>query len=198
MKRRPIHFYSKEEIEYLRKITPRRYNKEITKMFNEKFGLNISEKAISGIRKRHGIKTGFDGCFEKGHMPWNKGKTGHIGPNKTSFKKGNIPSNYRPVGSERVNVEGYVEVKTADPNVWEYKHVKVWKKHSGPVPEGHAIIFGDGDKMNFDIDNLICVSRRQLLTLNRHGLIQEDTELTKTGIIVVDVYHKIADRERAE
>jgi len=33
--------YTKEHIEYLREITPGRTNKEITKMFNEKFNLNI-------------------------------------------------------------------------------------------------------------------------------------------------------------
>ena len=38
------------------------------------------------------------------------------GCERTWFKKGHIPANYRPVGSERVNADGYIEVKVADPN----------------------------------------------------------------------------------
>ncbi len=71
-----MHFYTTKEIEYLRKITPGKSNREITRMFNKKFGLDIGEKAIAATRKRYEIKTGSDGRFKKGRTPWNKGKKG--------------------------------------------------------------------------------------------------------------------------
>lgn len=46
-----------------------------------------------------------------------------------------------------------------------------------------------------DIDNLILVSRKQLLILNNNNLIKNDVELTKTGIIIADIYSKINERK---
>ena len=190
-----IHFYTEEEIDYLRKISPGRTNKKITKMFNDKFKLNQSERAIEGTRKRYEIKNGVDARFKKGHKPWNKGLKGYMGANKTSFKKGEVPPNYLPIGSKRVTKDGYVEIKVADPNKWKGKHRIVWEKRNGPAPEGYAVIFGDGNNRNFNIDNLILVSRKQLLKLNQYGLIKNDAELTRTGVIIADLHSKINERK---
>jgi hypothetical protein len=59
------------------------------------------------------------------------------------------------------------------------------------------VIFGDGDKQNIDISNLMLVSRKQLVRLNQNGLIQGDIELTRTGIIIADVMSKIGERRKS-
>jgi hypothetical protein len=120
-----------------------------------------------------------------------------IGGEETQFKKGNRPHNYKPVGTERVNGEGYVDVKIADPNKWRSKHILIWEKENGPVPKGHVIIFGDGNRLNLELDNLILVSRKQLAILNKNNLIQKDADLTRTGIIVADIYRKINEQKKA-
>lgn len=188
-------------MEYLRKITPGRWNKEITEMFNKKFGTNKTEGAISGVRQRNGIKTGFNGAFPKGSIPWNKGKKGYMGANKTSFKKGERPPTWVPIGTERVTVDGYPEIKVkegAGQENWRGKHIVIWEKENGPLPKGHVIIFGDKDKTNLDINNLICVSRKQLLGLNRHDLIQDDAELTRTAVNIVDLSYKISEASKED
>lgn len=192
-----MHFYNEEEIKYLKKITSGRTNKEITKMFNEKFNLNQTEKAISAVRKRYEIKSGLNGQFKKGQEPWNKGIKGIYakGCEKTWFKKGNTPVNHKPVGSERITVDGYTEIKVAEPNKWRLKQQLIWEKYNGTIPKGYSILFGDGNKRNFDIDNLILVSRQQLLIMNRNKLIQADADLTKTGLIIADIYQKIGQRK---
>lgn len=191
--------YTEEQIEYLREITPGRWNKEITQMFNDKFNTNRSEGAIRGARLRNGIHTGFNGAFPKGSTPWNKGKRGFMGANATSFKKGEKPPNWVPIGTERTTIDGYPETKVQDgkgQKNWRGKHIVTWEKENGPLPKGHVIIFGDGDKDNLDIDNLICVTRKQLLGLNRHDLIQNDAELTKVGVNIVDLSYKISERSK--
>ena len=45
------------------------------------------------------------------------------------------------------------------------------------LPRGHAVIFLDGNKRNFDPDNLKLVTRAQLLALNRHNYQQQPDEL---------------------
>ena len=72
----------------------------------------------------------------------------------------------------------------------------VWERENGPVPKGHVVIFGDRNRRNFEINNLILVSRKQLVRLNQNNLIQNDAELTKTGVIVADIYGKLGERKK--
>lgn len=39
-------------------------------------------------------------------------------------------------------------------------HIIEWENHFGPVPKGHIIHHKDGNKLNWDIDNLELLSRR--------------------------------------
>lgn len=193
-----MHFYSKEEIEYLNNISYGRTNKQITELFNKRFNLELGKKAISAVRKRHGIKTGENGRFPKGNIPHNKGKKGLGGWEPTQFKKGHKPHNYNPIGTERVNGDGYVDIKIADPNKWKGKHILLWEEHNGPLPKGHVVIFADRNNRNFEPNNLVLVSRQQLLMLNRHKLIQDSADLTRTGILIADLMSKTNQRKRGK
>lgn len=193
--------YTEEQLAYIRELCKinKITNKEITEKFNKKFSTNKSEKAIRAIRQKYGIyiENPEKGYFPKGHVPWNKGLKGiDIGGKETQFKKGDMPPNYQPVGTERVTVDGYIEVKVADPNVWEGKHRIIWQEHNGPIPDGFVVIFGDGDKTNFNIDNLVLVSRAQLLKMNQYNLIQNDADLTRIGALIADLHLKIGEKSR--
>ena len=169
----------------------------MAKLVNEAFGTNYTKEQIKGYYARHKLDSGLTGRFIKGQESWNKGKPKTwVGGEETQFKKGHIPANHRQVGSERVNVDGYAEIKVAEPNKWRLKHNVIWEQHHGPIPKSHCVIFGDGDKQNLDINNLILVSRKQLVRLNQNGLIQNDIELTKTGIIIADVMSKVGERRK--
>lgn len=100
---------------------------------------------------------------------------------RTMFKKGNVPGNHRPVGSERVNVDGYIEIKVKEPSKWRLKHNVVWEQHHGKIPKGSVVIFLDRDKMNVSIDNLKMITRSELLTMIRHGLYGDSAETTEVG-----------------
>jgi hypothetical protein len=115
---------------------------------------------------------------------------------QSQFKHGNIPWNYHPVGTERTNRDGYLEVKIADPKTWKAKHVIIWEAANGTVPKGSVIIFADGNRLNIALDNLVMVSRSELAVMNRCGLIFEDAEMTKTGKTIADIKIKIADRKK--
>lgn len=190
------HRWTEEEKEYLKVITKGRHYKEIVELMNNKFEYNFTEKQIKSAIGNYKLNTGLTGQFNSGDIPYNKGKKGLTSANKTSFKEGQKPVNYRPVGSERINVDGYIEVKVRDPNKWSLKHKVIWEKDKGAMPKGHAIIFGDGNRENLDVNNLILVSRQQLLILNRKKLITNDANLTRTGVIIADIYQKISKRSK--
>ena len=195
----PQHIWSDEEKQYLAEITPGRGYKEIQSMMSCKFGFDYTHHQIKGAITRNKLNTGRTGRFEKGHATWNKGTKGLTKANVTSFKKGQKSHNYKPVGSERITKDGYCEIKVSDTGRrWRPKHVLIYEKHHGKVPKGSAVIFLDGDKRNFDIDNLYLVTRSQLAMLNKNSLIQKDADLTKTAINVVDLMKKISAIEKKD
>lgn len=173
-----------------------RGNAELAEMVNQKFGLNLTTHQINTFKKNRGLRSGLDCRFQPGRVPFNKGKKGIGGHEPTQFKKGQMPHNYKPVGTERTNPEGYIDVKIADPNVWRAKHMLIWEEANGPIPKGHVLLFGDGNRHNVILDNLILVTRGQLALLNQHKLIQNHVDLTRTGILIADLYKKIGERKK--
>lgn len=139
-----------------------------------------------------------NGRFEKGHIPFNKGKKWSDYMSEESqeelrkhlFKKGNKVHNSRPIGSERFDKDYYVVVKVAEPNKWQLKHRYLYEQKYGKIPKGYNLIFADGDKYNFDLDNLVLVSNAELLIMNKKGLYKKNKELTKTGSLVAKVINK--------
>lgn len=172
--------------------------KAMAELLNKTFGTSYTHIQLKGYYANHKINSGVTGYFPKGHIPANKGKKGvsYDGMKATQFKKGHMPHNYKPVGTERVNGDDYVDIKIADPNKWKGKHILVWEAANGPVPKGHVIVFGDGNRRNFDPDNLLLVSRAQLARLNQNNLIQNDAELTKAALVIADIRNKIGERKR--
>ena len=188
--KKPQHRWTDEEKEYLASIVKGKTYKELLALMNEKFEYEFSSQQIESALRRYNLKTGNTGQFKKYQEPWNKGLKGYIGANKTSFKKGTIPPNYKPVGTERFAKDGYIEVKVKDPNVWELKHRYIYKKHHGEIPNGYNVIFADKNISNFDIDNLILVSKAEMLILNKNKLIFEDKDFTKVGVNIAKLINK--------
>ena len=164
-----------------------RYNQELADLFNQKFNTNITSRTIKSYKANNKLNSGLSGKFRKGQAPHNKGKKMpkevYEKVKHTMFAKGNVPPNHRPVGSERISKDGYIEVKVAEPNKWRLKQRVVYEEAKGKIPEGCPIIFLDGNKRNFDIDNLRCVTRSELLYLNCNGL-NNSNEITETGILM--------------
>lgn len=180
--------FNDEVIEYVKNNVRNLYNKELTRLINEKFDKSYTLEQIEALKARLKISSGLTGYFEAGHTPKNKGKKVSIEQyekcSKTMFKKGNLPHNHRPVGSERINKDGYVEIKIEEPNKWKPKHIVVYEKYYGSVPTGHNVIFLDKNKENVDINNLALVTKAQMARLNQGHMISEFPEVTKAGIVL--------------
>ncbi len=164
-----------------------RYNQELADLFNQKFNTNITSRMIKSYKANNKLNSGLTGKFRKGQTPHNKGKKMpkevYEKVKHTMFAKGNVPPNHRPVGSERISKDGYIEVKVAEPNKWRLKQRVVYEEAKGKIPEGCTIIFLDGNKQNCNIDNLRCITRSELLYLNCNGL-NNSNEITETGILM--------------
>jgi hypothetical protein len=112
--------------------------------------------------------------FVKGQTSWNKGRS-YMPSGRVAegwFPKGHMPHNWKPVGSTRINSEGYLDIKTDNtakgPRAWTAVHRLNWIAAHGPIPKGKFIRFKDGNPRNPMVENLELVDRRDHLRLNWH------------------------------
>ena len=116
----------------------------------------------------------------------------------TMFKKGNIPANHRPIGSERIdNRDGSILIKVQDGHLqknWMSKSRYVYEQAHGKIPKGHKVIFADGNNRNFNLDNLILVSNAEEFIMNQRKLMSKNAEFTKTGAVIAKVLSKAKKR----
>ena len=157
---------------------------KMAQIINQKFKTNYSKQQLKSYYANHNLNSGITGYFEKGHIPFNKGIKGKCaaGCEKTWFKKGHTPVNHKPVGSERISKDGYIEIKVAEPNKWMLKHRFVWEKENGPLPKGMIIRFLDDNKLNCNIENMVLVSRAEHIEITRHNLHSCNPEVSKVGV----------------
>ena len=193
------HKYTEEEDKFLIDNVKGISLKELTDKFNQKFNNNLSESAIANRKNKLKISSGVNyGQFKKGCYPANKGKKwdDYVSKDKqekmkkTCFKKGNIPHNHRQIFEERLDKNGYIEMKIKEPNVWQKKHRYIYEQHFGKIPKNHKVIFLDGNNRNFNIKNLKLVSNAEELIMNNNKLRYNNKELTETGILIAKIIHK--------
>ena len=175
---------------------------DLTVVLNAHFSINKRESQVGAFLNNRRILSGRTGCFPKGHRSWNTGTKGICKPNSGNFKKGNIPPNRKPVGTERIDSkDGHLLVKTSQKNpytgfpAWyRSKHVVMWEEANGPIPPGMVVAFKDGDNRHCVIENLMLISRAELLSLNQHGYKGMPDELKPSVLAVAKLEVKLKKR----
>lgn len=150
--------------------------------FERRFGFRPTSRQISRFRSKNGHQT----------------KAGTL--YKTRSKR------MVPVGTERIGNNGYIFVKVSDyatvpgtKDNWKRKQTLVWERENGrSVPEGCQIVSADGDKTNCDIDNLVCVSRADMATVNRLRIPYSDRQTLEAALAYARLSSKIIDAEAAK
>lgn len=191
--------FTQKQARFVRKNYLRLTIPELTSEFNRRYGTEMTVQQIRSFTRNHSIRSGRTGCFEKGHKSWNKGTKGLTGANSGSFKPGNKPASLRPVGAERIDSkDGYILIKVAQPDPYtgfqtrfRQKHVIIWEQEHGPVPAGMIVAFVDGNKANCDINNLMLISRAELLLLNINNYTGAPAELKPSVLALTKLEVKI-------
>lgn len=145
-------------------------------------GLRKSAAYLAGpLAHRFDGKKGAGSRFEKGLIPWNKGKEYKAGGRsvETQFKRGacygRAAQIVAPMGAYRINQDGILEQKFGDtPGLqtmrWRPVHRMVWEAANGPTPAGHVIVFKPGrrttEAASIVLDALELVSRADLMHRN--------------------------------
>jgi len=201
--------WTPEQIRWLRREYLRLDLTNLTAAFNNVWGERVTAKQVRAAIKNRGITCGRTGRFEKGHVVQRKNPV-RKGDGPGRFKKGEkhgaAQHNYVPIGTHRVTEDGYIERKvTDDPNLvparrWVPVHRIVWEEAHGPIPEGHAIVFLDGDPQNIALDNLRCVHRGVLARLNqRHNRVKAGKlkgEARTAMLLAAELEHRTGERAK--
>lgn len=196
-------------IAWFRAFVPGHTEPEISAEHERIYGTPLARTMIKNRKRLYGVKSGtHGGRFAKGNVPFTKGRKWdeYMSPEKQArsrvscFKKGEVrdrPDGWlKDVGYERVTDEGYVEVKVRDSRTdgvqpkepgqfncnYRFKHHMIWEQHNGPIPPSTMIVFADGDKRNFDPENLVAVPRALWAVISRNGIPYWDRASLETAM----------------
>jgi len=103
-----------------------------------------------------------------------------------------------------IRSRGFVNVMVSGSNAypsekkWRRKQIIVWEQYNGSAPEGCAVLFADGDKSNFDISNLLLISKNELGYMSYHGMLSSNAEYTKTGIAIAKLAIAIKEKQKEQ
>ena len=187
--------YTEEEKTFLREYIPGHHHRDTAEAFSRLFR-NVTVDQIKSYASRNKILTGYNGS--EGMGSWNKGESYHAGGKsiQTQFKKGNMPHNTLPIGSEHLETDGFIRVKIADPDIWEQKHRLIWQQANRPIEKDEIVVFLDGNRKNFDLSNLRCISRRIHSVINHLHLHYCDNETFNAVCLTAELYLTIAKAKK--
>ena len=163
------HKITEEELAFLWENGAKMPRKELTELFNARFGTNMSVDSLVYACRKHRI------------------------PNaRNRIIDGKAAPRLYPLGSEKVN-EGYVVVKVGNTGNehkdWIPKQRILWEKAYGKIPEGCRVAFLDNDRNNFSLENLCLTNLREMAIMNRRGWHEfTDPELKKTAFTQVRLH----------
>lgn len=147
--------WTEEIMEFVKSVCPLREHgfnsrRELAEEINRRFGREFSIVSLCTHCYENGIQLGL--CYSN-----------------SAVSRGEKHWRHRPVGSFQIK-KGYLRIKVAEPNHWMQYQRYVWEQHHpGQSAEGKTIIFMDGDKCNFEPDNLECVERGDLSVMAELG-----------------------------
>lgn len=110
-------------------------------------------------------------------------------------KKASAMGSIIPIGTEYTKTDGMVLVKVK-PNKWKYKQRYIYEQYYNvELPKEIMVIFLDGDRTNFDINNLMAVSTPEYNCAKNKGLLSNNGMINKTAILGARLYYKVKEKE---
>lgn len=162
--------YTKEQDEWLIE-NALKYNNyaEVAEEFNKLFGTNKVDRGIQSHCVR--VLNIISGRQSKAPSGWNK----------------------QPIGAELLTKEGYTLVKINDTGIknkdWITKQRYIYEQHYGKIGDTDIVVFLDGDKSNYSLDNLEAIPRAISLRINANKWNHPNKEFTLAAIRWCELYY---------
>lgn len=167
--------WTTERKAWFRAYVPGHTEREISAEHEWLFGTPLTEGQIGNAKHKFGVRSGtFGGRFERGHEPWQKGRTWDecyspevqqaIRDAGNLFVKDGLPHNSRPLLSTRVTKDGFTQIKVnyrkrhKANDEWIPYGVFVWEQHHGQEwPDRCRCMYANHDITDFSPENVVPV-----------------------------------------
>lgn len=163
--------YSDELIQFIKEYSLNYYPQELSELVYKEFDLRISGDGLRRFMNRHNIDY-------KKKINWSKKKP-------------------KPIGNE-VIVDGYIRIKVSNCVYKPKQRVLYEQHHKVKLKEDENVIFLDGDKNNFSIDNLMVIHNKEKHFMMGSKLFSKDPQVTELGHQVAKLSTKIKEMEKSE
>ena len=160
--------YSEELVAFIEKNRMQYTTLEMVELIKECFDKEITPKTLRKYYDRHNLD------FKK------------------IYKRVDKNVNAKPILTEsNPDKNGLVRIKI-NKKQWVYKQRYIYETHYGKIPNDYMVIFLDGNKNNYDINNLCAVPKEIARTLYVLARDEKplDKELTKLGLLIAEVKEK--------
>lgn len=169
--------FTDEQASFVRELvlieTPQR---QICKLFHDQFGWKLGQTQLRRLMHRAGIETVRQ---ENAMLP--------IGTEKYSsyYKCMMVKTNeYSIVGESDRKRANYLRNKQ-----WQLKQNYIWEQtNHKKLPDGYVVIFLDGDRMNYDPNNLHAVRLEVVGSVEKWKMHSEDPEIYKAALLYGELY----------
>jgi hypothetical protein len=218
-------YWTTEQLDLLRTFYPNFNTENVAFMVGHSLSSTYQKARALGLKKSTELMasesarrmTQFDHParehrFQKGLVPWNKGKKGVTGVDEscraTQFKPGSKPQTTLPIGSMKIDKDGVLLLKVSDApgrraQRWRAVHEVVWVRVNGPVPSKHIVVFKPGMRTNaleeITIDKVECITRADNMRRNaRHNLPPELNEIIQLRAVLTRQINKRSKQNGTE
>ena len=138
--------YTAEMQDFIRNNAHGKQWDELADLFNAEFGTEKTPRQIQFQAHDIGVRNGIQ-------------------------PKASYLARYRPVGSTRLDKDGYVMIKIADPCTWKRAQLVEWEKYHEPINiRKEMLLFLDGNRQNYHISNLYKIPRKYIAIFNKNDL----------------------------
>lgn len=114
--------------------------------------------------------------------------------NYHSEKANSNERNSKPIGTESTRSDGMTKIKIGNKK-WIYKQRYVYEKYYGKLPDNYMVVFLDGDRTNYDIDNLMAVKKSEYNYVKNKELLSKNKELNKTALLTARLNYKAKEKQ---
>lgn len=147
---------------------------ELVPILNGEFGTNYTPKSLRKHYYRHNLE--YKKKFEK-RCGWKSPLAKEIGSESNPDKN------------------GLIRIKVNDKK-WVYKQRYIYEQYYNiKLDDDVLVTFLDGDKTNFDIDNLIAVPRHEIEIAYGCGITSSNKELSRLGFSVAHLMNVTKEME---
>lgn len=143
------HMFTPEEKAFFKEYSYGHSRKETQAEFERRFGLALNINQITRQIKMTG-GTGHDGRFTNGN------------PYIYKVRNDDLTEKIHKNGA------GELEYRIKVNGKWLRKHKYIWEQAYGKIPNGKALLYKDGNRLNCTLDNLVLVDKAVIIEMSRH------------------------------